>query len=430
MTAERILTKLRTGAGLSRDELSWFARALADDTVSDAQAGAFAMGVILKGLDASARADLTCAMRDSGRVLDWSGLDRPVVDKHSTGGVGDAVSLILAPALAACGAAVPMISGRGLGHTGGTLDKLESIPGLRTQVCETELYALMKQIGVAIVGASGAIAPADKRLYGVRDATGTVPSLDLITASILSKKLAASPDALILDVKMGSGAWMKTLPDAQELAKALVQTANAAGCKTSALITDMNAPLIPALGNALEVAEVVALLKDPKPCRMLDLCAALGAPLLRAVGLNEDGIWKALNSGAAAEKFDQMIAAQGGPRGFLDQGANLLPEATVICEAPAPGPGFINAIEGEALGQLVKTLGGGRQVETDQIDPSVGLSHIADLGARVETGDPLAMIHAANEEDAEAAISAVQAAMTLSEEAPTPAPLIHAEITA
>lgn len=259
MDARAIIAALRQGKTPSDAEMRWFAEGLANGQVSDAQAGAFAMAVCLQGLDVEARRALTLAMRDSGDVLQWD-LDGPVLDKHSTGGVGDCVSLLLAPALAECGAYVPMISGRGLGHTGGTLDKMEAIPGVSTQVSQDALQSMMRDVGCAIVGATAQIAPADKRLYAIRDVTATVESLDLITASILSKKLAAGTDALVLDVKLGSGAFMKTRAEAEALARSLSETANAAGCRTSALITDMNQPLAPALGNALEVAEVMRIL--------------------------------------------------------------------------------------------------------------------------------------------------------------------------
>ena len=259
MDARGILAKLRHDRRLTPEELTWVAGALADQRLSAAQAGAFAMGVCRNGLDEAGRVALTKAMCASGHVLTWD-LDKPVLDKHSTGGVGDCVSLVLAPALAACGAYVPMISGRGLGHTGGTLDKLEAIPGVGVMLDEARLRVVVEQVGCAIVGATGDIAPADKRLYAVRDVTSTVDSLDLITASILSKKLAAGLEGLVLDVKVGSGAFMKDLDAARDLAQALVGTANAAGCPTRAIISDMSQPLVPSLGNALEVAEVMQVL--------------------------------------------------------------------------------------------------------------------------------------------------------------------------
>ena len=285
--ARSIIAKLRDGDEPSQADLNWFARGLASGAVSDAQAGAFAMAAFLKGLSEEARVALTLAMRDSGDVLSWD-LDGPVIDKHSTGGVGDCVSLLLAPLLAATGAYVPMISGRGLGHTGGTLDKLEAIPGVSTDVDEARFRQIVGEVGCAVVSATGQIAPADKKLYAVRDVTGTVASVDLITASILSKKLAAGLESLILDVKVGSGAFMSAPEDARALAEALVTTANGAGCRTAALISDMNQPLANAAGNAVEIAAVMEALTSPRNSRLVDLTIALGAELLELAGIEKD----------------------------------------------------------------------------------------------------------------------------------------------
>lgn len=434
MDARSIIAKLRQKQSPNREELAWFAQGLADQTVSDAQAGAFAMGVCLTGLSDVARVALTMAMRDSGRVLDWAGIDKPVLDKHSTGGVGDCVSLVLAPALAACGAAVPMISGRGLGHTGGTLDKLESIPGVSTQLDGARLRAAVEQAGAAIVGASSDIAPADKRLYAVRDVTATVESLDLITASILSKKLAAGLDGLVLDVKVGSGAFMKDMAQAEALAQALVRTANAAGCKTTALISDMNQPLVPSLGNALEVAEVARVLTGETKGPILELCVALGGVLLSGAGLVKDVsqgaemIAKAVRSGEAAEHFGRMIAVQGGPLAFMDNWARFLPEATVIREVTAKEAGYVTEIDGEALGMAVVELGGGRRVETDSVDPAVGFSDIARLGAKISKGAVLGVVHAVRPDQADRAEAALRSAMSLGPKAPERLDLIRTAI--
>ena len=435
MDARAILARLRRREVPEEAELRWFAQGLADHGVSDAQAGAFAMAVCMGDLGAAGRTALTLAMRDSGAVMRWD-LDGPVVDKHSTGGVGDCVSLILAPALAECGAYVPMISGRGLGHTGGTLDKLEAIPGLSTAVPHEVLPKLVQQAGCVIAGASARIAPADKRLYAVRDVTGTVESLDLITASILSKKLAEAPDALVLDVKVGSGAFMKTVEEARALARALAVTANAAGCKTSALITDMSQPLAPALGNAVEIDAVMQVLTGRAGGPLAELTAELGGQVLADAGLAEDTaegtarVAAVISDGRAAERFGRMIAAQGGPLGFVEDWARFLPEATVMHEVVARETGHVIAIDGEALGLAVVDLGGGRQVESDVVDPAVGLSNVIRLGARVEKGTPLAMIHAAREEGARRAEAAVRAAITLGPE-PVPQPqLIHERLGA
>ncbi|MBB3993310.1 thymidine phosphorylase [Sulfitobacter undariae] len=429
MEARSILAKLRHDERLSADELTWVAGALADQTLSAAQAGAFAMGVCRNGLDEAGRVALTRAMCASGHVLTWN-LDKPVLDKHSTGGVGDCVSLVLAPALAACGAYVPMISGRGLGHTGGTLDKLEAIPGVGVMLDEARLRQVVGQVGCAIVGATGDIAPADRRLYAVRDVTATVDSLDLITASILSKKLAAGLEGLVLDVKVGSGAFMKDIGAARDLAQALVSTANAAGCPTRAIISDMSQPLVPSLGNALEVTEVMRVLGGEQTGAMVELCGALGGVLLAGAGLakNADAgaalIKTAIADGRAAEKFGAMIAALGGPVHFVEQWRRFLPEATVVREVIAHEAGIVQAIDGEALGLAVVALGGGRMVETDPVDPAVGLSDVVRLGMRVEKGQPLAVVHASRLTQADKAVAAVRAAITLGGGALTPPDLI------
>ncbi|MCL3880939.1 thymidine phosphorylase [Marivita sp. GX14005] len=419
MDARSVIAALRRGEAPDAEALAWFARGLADGSVSDAQAGAFAMGVCCNGLGDAGRAALTTAMRDSGAVLRWD-LGAPVLDKHSTGGVGDCVSLVLAPALAACGVYVPMISGRGLGHTGGTLDKLEAIPGLRTDPGEAQFRRIVAEAGCAIVSATADIAPADKRLYAIRDVTATVESLDLITASILSKKLAAGLDGLVLDVKCGSGAFMKTPEKARALGGALVETAKAAGCRASALITDMSQPLASSLGNALEVAEAMRVMCGQSEGRLAELTIALGTALLQSAGYEDAEmiLRKAISSGAAAERFGRMVAAMGGPVQFVENWARFLPEAPVIREVIAPQAGTVTAIDGEALGLAVVGLGGGRQVETDRIDPAVGLSDVVSLGSRIAKGQPLARIHAAREEQADAAAQAVLAAIRFGEDAP------------
>lgn len=429
MDARGILAKLRHDEPLAADELTWIAAGLADGRLSDAQAGAFAMGVCRNGLDEVGRVALTRAMCASGHVLTWD-LDKPVLDKHSTGGVGDCVSLVLAPALAACGAYVPMISGRGLGHTGGTLDKLEAIPGVGVMLDEARLRAVVAQVGCAIVGATGDIAPADKRLYAVRDVTATVDSLDLITASILSKKLAAGLEGLVLDVKVGSGAFMKDIGAARDLAQALVGTANAAGCPTRALISDMSQPLVPSLGNALEVAEVMRVLGGESQGPMAKLSAALGGVLLAGAGLAKDAddgaakIMAAIADGRAAERFGAMIAALGGPVHFVESWRRFLPEATVMREVTAPEGGIVQSIDGEALGLAVVALGGGRVVESDPVDPAVGLSDVIRLGTRVEKGQALAVVHASRPMQADRAVAAVRAAITLGDAATSTPELI------
>lgn len=428
--ARSILTRLRDGGGLPEDAAQWLARGLADGSVSDAQAGAFAMAVCLKGLDMEERVGLTRAMRDSGQVLDWD-LGGPVVDKHSTGGIGDSVSLLLAPALSACGVFVPMISGRGLGHTGGTLDKMESIPGYRALPGPEVLRRVVSEVGCAIVGATEDIAPADKRLYGVRDVSGTVESIDLITASILSKKLAAGLDALVLDVKVGSGAFMVSMEAARELARSLVAVANGAGCKTSALITDMNQSLGQSAGNALEVIEVLETLTGTSVNEALwDVTAALGGEALYLAGLvpnmdaGVDMIDEALESGRAAEQFGRMVAALGGPHDFVEHYPDRLPAAPVMWTVRAPRDGIVARIDARAIGMAVVGLGGGRRVGTDKVNPSVGFSGLASLGEGLEAGEPMALIHAASEAEAQRAEAEFLAAYTITNEGAEEPPLI------
>ena len=432
--ARSILARLRDGETLREAELFWFAEGLATGEVTDAQAGAFAMAVCARGLGPKGRVQLTAAMRESGRVLTWN-LDGPVLDKHSTGGVGDCVSLILAPALAACGAFVPMISGRGLGHTGGTLDKLEAIPGYRTQISVDDLQELVADIGCAIVGASHDLAPADKRLYAVRDVTGTVASIDLITASILSKKLAAGLEALVLDVKLGSGAFMGTHEEALALAQALVGTAQGAGCMTTALITDMSQPTVPAAGNALEVIEVMEVLTSGDLSTPLaKLAQALGGEVLALGGLAADAadgegrIAEALTSGEAADAFGEMVAALGGPHDFTDRWRDRLPAARVMVDVHPGEAGYIGQIDTRALGEVVVRLGGGRLKQDDKLDLAVGLSDIARLGEQVDSARPLARIHAASEAAARAVAADVRRAFLLTDSPPVLPPLIHERI--
>ena len=432
MDARTVIAAVRDGR-VGPDGLAWFARGLADGTVTDAQAGAFAMAVMLKGLSDEGRVALTMAMRDSGDRLRWD-LPGPVVDKHSTGGVGDSISLLLAPALACCGVYVPMVSGRGLGHTGGTLDKLESIPGFTVDTGEPRLRALMRDVGCAIVSASARIAPADKRLYAIRDVTGTVESVDLITASILSKKLAAGLGALVLDVKVGSGAFLPSVEQARALARALVDTANGAGCRTAALITDMDRPLARTAGNGLEVGEVMDTLTGRAVTpRLVELTCALGGEVLALCGKSADAgqgaqaIRATLDDGRAAERFGRMVAAQGGPADFLDRYRDHLPGAPVVRPVPAPASGVVAAIDTRAVGEAVVHLGGGRLKGGDPVDPRVGFSALAAPGDAVGADAPLAMVHAADQAGADRAIAALQAACRLGD-APVSTPLVQERV--
>lgn len=413
-----VISAIRDGRGLDGPGAALIAQGLADGSVSDAQAGAFAMAVLTKGVGPAGRVALTRAMRDSGHVLQWD-LSGPVVDKHSTGGIGDTVSLVLAPLLAARGVFVPMISGRGLGHTGGTLDKLEAVPGYLCDQPEDDFRRIVRTVGCAIVAATGDVAPADRRLYAIRDESGTVESIDLITASILSKKLAAGLDALVLDVKAGSGAILKKADSAGRLAQALVETANGAGCRTSAFITDMDQPLARSAGNALEIHEAIRALRGEAGA-LRDLTLALAAECLTLAGRSADGLADTLDSGAAAEVFGRMVAAQGGPRDLLDRPEAHLARAPLILPIPAPAQGRVGRIDVTALGHAVLALGGGRVRAAEAIDHRVGLDRLAKLGEEVGPDRPLGMVHAADDTAAQVAIAAVQAAYVLGDGQPGP----------
>ncbi|MBB3189972.1 thymidine phosphorylase [Halomonas cerina] len=430
---ELIRTK-RDGQRLSREAIRELVAGLTDGRLSDAQVGALAMAIFIRGMDAAETVVLTEAIRDSGQVLAWDDLDLPgpVLDKHSTGGVGDLVSLVLGPWVAACGGHVPMISGRGLGHTGGTLDKLEAIPGYTVTPDTVIFRRLVKDVGVAIIGQTGALAPADKRLYAVRDVTATVESLPLIVASILGKKLACGLDALIMDVKVGSGALMPTPEASQELAETVVEVASRAGTPTTALLTDMSQPLAPCAGNALEVREALAVLTGEKrDGRLLEVTRTLAAEMLLAGGLAQDReaalarLDARLASGEAAERFARMVAGLGGPGDLLERDDRHLPAAPVVREVRAEHAGYLRALDTRALGLAVVELGGGRRAPEDTIDPAVGLTGIAALGEAVPAGQPLATVHARSEDDAERAARRVREAVTFSEAPATPPTLIH-----
>ena len=431
MLATEIIRNKRDGKPLTRNEIEAFVQGLAGGGWSDAQAGAMAMAICLRGMDRAETVVLTEAMKNSGDVLDWSsaGLNGPVLDKHSTGGVGDKVSLLLAPIVAACGGVVPMISGRGLGHTGGTLDKLEALPGYDTAPSPDRLRQVLRDCGCAIVGASARLAPADRRLYAIRDVTGTVESLPLITASILSKKLAAGLDALVLDVKVGSGAFAREPAAARALAESLVAVAQGAGLAASALITDMNQVLGSNAGNALEVTESIDFLagRVQEP-RLLAVTLALSGRVLHLGGLCASAIdgerraAQALASGAAAERFARMVAALGGPRDVLAQPQMAV--APVQRDVPAARAGFVAAIDTRALGLAIIELGGGRRRDGEAIDPRVGFSHVLPLGHAVAAGERLARVHAADDRGAEAALRATVAAMQIADGAPDVRPAV------
>uniref|UniRef100_UPI0013F59790 thymidine phosphorylase n=1 Tax=Oharaeibacter diazotrophicus TaxID=1920512 RepID=UPI0013F59790 len=401
---QEIIRTKRDGGRLSAEEIRFLIEGLTSGRVGEGQVAAFAMAVFFRGMDRDERVALTLAMRDSGTVLDWSDLPGPALDKHSTGGIGDTVSLMLAPAVAACGGFVPMISGRGLGHTGGTLDKLDAVPGYVSQPDNGLFRKVVREVGCAVIGQTADLAPADKRLYAIRDVTATVESLDLITASILSKKLAAGLHGLVLDVKTGSGAFMARLDDARALGESLVSVANGAGLPTVGLVTDMDEPLASAAGNGLEVRLAVDFLTgariDP---RLHDVTVALGGEMLVLGRLAADAaegrarIAEAFSSGRAAEVFQRMVAALGGPSDLVEAPARHLAAAPVVRPVFADGAGTVAAVDTRSIGVAVVGLGGGRVLPTDAVDPAVGFDRLAGLGEHVDATRPLGLVHARTE---------------------------------
>ena len=435
MIPQEIIRRKRDGQELSGAEIAAFIEGLTRETVSEGQVAAFAMATFFRGMSRDEVIALTLSMRDSGDVLAWADAGKPVADKHSTGGVGDNVSLMLAPIVAACGLAVPMISGRGLGHTGGTLDKFQSIPGYDVMPGEAVLRRVVKEVGCAIIGQTGDLAPADKRLYAIRDVTATVESIPLITASILSKKLAAGLESLVLDVKCGNGAFMARREDAEALARSLVEVANGAGVKTAALLTDMNEPLADAAGNAVEMANAVSFLRGEKAGTRLDAVTfALAAEMLVQAGVftthdaAEAAARKALASGVAAEIFARMVHALGGPADFMEKPEAYLVKAPVILPVPIVESGFLSACETRDVGLAVLELGGGRKRPQDSVDHRVGFTDLLPLGTRVEKGQSFAFVHAADEEAAQNAVSALQAAYRVSADVPAERPAILTRI--
>lgn len=438
MLPQEIVRAKRDGVALDATTIQAFVRGITDGSVTESQASAFAMAVFFRGMDLGERVALTRAMRDSGTVMDWRGLNLPgpVIDKHSTGGVGDKVSLILAPMLAACGGFVPMVSGRGLGHTGGTLDKFEAIPGYQAKPDNDLLRKVVKEVGCAVIGATDDIAPADKRLYAIRDVTATVESLDLITASILSKKLAAGLDALVMDVKFGSGAFMQRFEDAEALAESIVTVAVGAELPAVALLTDMNEVLGHSAGNALEMRECLAILRgEPAEPRLYEVTARLAAELLALCKLAPDVATgramadRAMTSGQAAERFARMVHALGGPSDLLENPDRYLDVAPVVRSVLAERVGRVAAIDTRAVGMAVVALGGGRTKTSDPIDFAVGFDAVAGLGAEVGPGrQPLAIVHARTEAMADEAERRLRAAFTVADAAPPRGPLIAKRI--
>ena len=436
MIPQELIRKKRDGGSLSADNIQAFIAGMAAGAVTDAQIAAFAMAVYFNGMTRDERVALTRAMTHSGTVLAWDDFPGPILDKHSTGGIGDTVSLILAPAIAACGGYVPMISGRGLGHTGGTLDKLDSIPGYHSQPDLALFRKVVKEIGAAIIGQTSDLAPADRKLYAIRDVTATVESIPLITASILSKKLAAGLNGLAMDVKTGSGAFMSTLEGARDLARSIADVATAAGLPTTALITDMNEPLADAAGNAVEVKLAVDHLTGKRiNQRLHGVTLALGVEMLITGGLaaNQDDarakLQHAFSSGAAAEHFAKMVSLLGGPNDLLEKPDFHLPQARVVKPVLADKDGYVERISTRDLGIAIISLGGGRTRAGDAIDHAVGLTRLVAVGDSVKQGEPLAYIHAQSEIDLAIAERTIKNSYSLSEVKPHKSVLILERIT-
>ena len=435
---QEIIRAKRDGQVLTDAQIEQFVTGLTDGGVGDGQAAAFAMAVFFRGMNIDERVALTLAMSQSGTTMHWdrAELHGPVVDKHSTGGVGDKVSLMLAPLVASCGACVPMISGRGLGHSGGTFDKLESIPGYQARPDNDLFHRVVREVGCAIIGQTSDLAPADGRLYAIRDVTATVESIPLITASILSKKLAAGLDALVMDVTFGNGAFMSDLGQAEELAHSIVSVARGAGLVTTALLTDMNQVLGTTAGNALEVRETIDWLvgtsDDP---RLTEVVLALGAEMLVLGGLAADAesatkrLISARADGSAAERFQAMVTALGGPADLVENPTKHLRAAPVTRRVDPDHDGYVQSMNTRSVGLAVVTLGGGRTRVEDTIDHAVGLSDVADLGQYVDGERPLAIVHARTESEAALAADAVRAACVIGDTPPTVVPVVAGRIT-
>jgi len=429
---QEIIRLKRDGQVLDEQAINGFVSGLVDGNFSDSQVGAMAMAIFQRGMSIDERVNFTKAMMHSGDVLSWQDFDGPIVDKHSTGGVGDKVSFMLAAIVSACGGYVPMISGRGLGHTGGTADKLESIAGFNVQPSISEFKRIVKDVGVAIISQTDNLAPADKRLYSIRDVTATVESIPLITASILSKKLAAGLDTLVMDVKVGNGAMMNNLTDAKALAESIVSVANGAGVKTQAIITDMNQVLGTSAGNAVEMYETAKYLtgKQREP-RLHKVVQSLASAMLINTNLASNDndahekIERVLRSGLAAEVFDRMIAALGGPTNFIEKPWDSMIKAKVIVEVKALQHGYIAQMDTRAVGMSVVGLGGGRTAPTQKVDHTVGFDRILPLGVQVNRGEVIARVHAKDEDSANAAIAQFNNALSYSEESPELPPVIY-----
>ena len=434
MLPQEIIRRKRDGHELSADEVAFIVRGIHDGSLSEGQVAAFAMTVFFRGMTTSERVALTLGLARSGLVLDWTDLDLPgpVVDKHSSGGVGDKVSLMLAPIVAACGGFVPMISGRGLGHTGGTLDKLASISGYDVQPDIATFRKVVRQVGCAVIGQTDDLAPADRRLYATRDVTGSVESIPLLVSSILSKKIAEGLDGLVMDVKCGSGAFCDTEDMARDLARSLVDVANRAGLPTVALITDMDRVLGRDVGNALEVAETVAYLtgNGTREPRLHEVTMALAGEMLALGKLVPDAVTgraqaeAVLMDGRAAERFGRMVDALGGPSDFLEHSSRYLSHATVVRPCTAERTGYVVGMNARDVGIAVVTLGGGRTHADDAIDPSVGLTDVVDVGTPVRAGSPLCIVHAASDAAADQAMAEIRRAIRIGDAPPAPKPVL------
>jgi pyrimidine-nucleoside phosphorylase len=423
-----IIEKKREGGRLSQEEIEFFVQGVTKGTIPDYQTSALLMAICFRGMDKAETLALTLSMAASGDRIDLSEIPGIKVDKHSTGGVGDKTTLILGPIVAACGVPVAKMSGRGLGHTGGTIDKLESIPGFRTEVEREEFIKIVQNIGLAVVGQSGNLVPADKKLYALRDVTATVRSIPLIAASIMSKKLAAGADAIVLDVKVGSGAFMKTLDEARELARAMVDIGNGAGRKTVAVITDMDRPLGKAVGNALEVREAIEVLTGKGPEDITEVCITLAAKMLELAGKGDFNTCVALAKGVvqdriALEKLKLMIAAQSGLADVVED-PGLLPSAAHTKPYLAQEDGYLKAVISDRLGVASMLLGAGRATKESAIDPAAGIVLMKKPGDKVSKGEPIMVLHANNQSLFEASVSELDRAVIISKEPPEASPLI------
>lgn len=437
MRPQDIIRKKRDGEPLLPAEISYFIEGVTHGQIADYQISALLMAIYLNGMNEAEQQSLTEAMLQSGRILDFSHIAKPKADKHSTGGVGDKTSLIIAPLVAACGVCVPMISGRGLGHTGGTLDKLESIPGYKVGLSTTEFQRVLELVGFAMAGQTGEIAPADKKIYALRDATATVEAIPLIVASIISKKGAAGLEAMAIDVKVGSGAFMRDGERAQALAHALVKTGNSCGIRTRALLTDMNQPLGRAVGNSIEVKECIEILRGefaPAAKPVLDLSIELSAHMLVLAHV-EDSLQDArsrlqiaLDSGEALERFRKNVEAQGGDPRVCDEPSEVLPLVNETFKVESRRSGYITAVETTEVGHAIAALGGGRVRIDDTIDPSVGFISEARIGDKVSAGQTLGMVYSRNASKAEEAARRIQAAYEISDEFEGQLPILIKEV--